>query len=132
MINRFFQENSIKGQFARFLLVGGFTTLLNYAIFASLYFFGVNYVAASAIGYATGFFIGFVLFKKFAFKSTAQWQSEITKQVPVYGVSLLLNLSTLYALVHFFAVYPLLANVAAIGISTITNFLGMKLLVFKN
>lgn len=125
-------SNSTKGQFTRFLLIGGFTTLLNYAIFAVLFFLGVNYLFASASGYITGFFIGFVLFRKYTFRSQGSWKKQLTLQIAVYGFSLLLNLFTLWMLATLLLVNPLIANIVAIGVSTVTNFLGMKFIVFAN
>lgn len=130
MFSEILSGNSTKSQFARFVLVGGFTTLLNYAIFAGLFFLGINYVAASGTGYLLGLAVGFVLFKKYTFQSKGKWKDEALKQLVVYLFSLGLNLATLYSLVHFASIYPLFANIIAIGVSTITNFLGMRFFVF--
>ena len=130
MIHPILQEDSIKGQVSRFLIAGGITTLVNYLIFAALFFLSFNYIVSSAVGYASGFCLGFILFKRFTFKSQGNWKTEAVKQIIVYSFSLALNLYALYALVHYINLSPLFANVVAIALSTITNFLGMKFFVF--
>ncbi len=129
-MHKLLTNDSTKSQIVRFLIVGGFTTLLNYAIFAALFFLGLNYLVASATGYVTGFLIGFILFRQFTFRSESSWKKQLPMQVVVYGISLLLNLGTLWVLAEAIGLSPLLANLAAIGVSTVTNFLGMKFLVF--
>ncbi len=130
MFRRLLNADSTPSQFSRFLIVGGISTLVNYTVFAVLYFLGLGYLLASAIGYITGFVIGFIFNKQFTFKSNNTWHMEALKQTAVYALSLLLNLSVLYLLVTKLGLAPLVANIIAIGISTITNFISMKFFVF--
>jgi uridine kinase/putative flippase GtrA len=127
-----FLGDDTKGQFSRFLVAGGVSTVVNYLIFAVLNLgFGMGYLVASAVGYVSGFVVGFVLNKRYTFKSGAGWKAEALKTFAVYGSSLVLNLSALAFLVKQAGMPPLHANVAAIGVSTIANFLGLKFISFR-
>ena len=119
----------------KFIIIGVVSTLINYGVFFALYsWFDIHYVVSSGIGYVIGLLVGYLFNRNWTF--TDDKSDEKTKEfvlyIAVYGVSLLLSLGTIALLVDSLAWNPLLANVIAIGVSTITNFVGLKFFVFKH
>jgi putative flippase GtrA len=121
-------------QLVKFLVVGGLCTVLNYTVFYLNYsVIQINYVVASGIGYITGLILGYYLNRNWTFateKSHNQKRREFVIYITVYLISLVLSLLLVALLVDVLRFNPLLANVFAIGLSTITNFIGLKLVVF--
>lgn len=116
----------------RFVVVGFLSTLLNYAVFYALFrFIAWDYRVASASGYVVGLFFGFILNRNWTFVSKGKAIPESVKYLLVYLTSLFLSLSFLHLLVSSFSLDPRIANIFAIGFSTITNFLGSNYLVFR-
>lgn len=122
-------------QFFKFLIVGGVSTIINYSTFYLLFsIFNIHYLYSSGTGYFTGLIVGYVLNRNWSFveHKSSKRVTEFVKYLVLYIVSLLLSLISLELLVSILGVNALIANVVAIGISTIINFLGLKFIVFKN
>ncbi len=125
----------MSGQFIRFVIVGAVCTIINYAVFFSLHsLLQVNYTLASAIGYCVGLVFGYLLNRNWTFKlqrSEQDRHKEMIAYLVVYTITLLISLAFLRLLVEWLQVNVLLANFFTIGLSTICNFTGLKLVVFK-
>lgn len=118
----------------KFLVTGGISTLVNYIVF-TLFFSWLKFspVMASASGYFAGLIVGYLLNGKWTFEKVNKSQKVImSKYLLVYMLSLALSLVVLDFLVKSLGITPFLAQVVVIGITTITNFLGLKLWVFKS
>ena len=117
----------------RFLVVGGLGTALNYGIFFLLFWvFGVHYVASSIIGYVTGVILGYTFNRAWTFPPAIKSRTrEFSFYVGIYLLSLTPSLIVLRTAVEVIGINPLLANVLAIATSTISNFLGLKFVVFN-
>ena len=120
-------------QFSKFAAVGLISTTVNYSIFYYLFrFLDVHYLAASACGFITGVFVSYSLNRKFTFRSENDSRiKEFFAYLYVCLFSLGLSLITLRFGVETIRLNPLLANLFAIGVSTLSNFYGAKILVFK-
>jgi len=119
-------------QIFKFAVVGFFTTILNYAFFYTLYdAFKVNYLISAAIGFIIGVAAGFLLNKRWTFSSKKNINSEIYYYFSVYTFTLIIGLSSLQFLVSNLNQDPKLANITAIAITSIINFIGVKIMVFK-
>lgn len=120
-------------QFGKFLIIGGISTLINYGIFAGLHtWMHVEYLVAAIFGYITGLLFGFLYNRRWTFRSTMQKKyHEFASYFGVYIISLGLSMLFLRFLVEYALIAPLLANIFAIGLSTITNFIGCKVIVFR-
>lgn len=115
----------------RFLIVGGITTSFNYLLFFLLWQWGIGYAISAIIGYCSGIAMGYILNKAWAFENTEKHSTQIIIQyIALYIITLGLNIATLVILVEWVSIHALIANIIAIGISTITNFLGLKFLIF--
>ena len=130
MIRKIVSEH--KYTFTKFCLVGGLSTIVNYAVFYVLFqFLGINYLISSALGYISGVFIGFNLNKKYTFQSKSkEYIVEIIKYFMVYTVSLFLGLAVLKGQVTILGINILIANVFTIGFTTMTNYIGSRYIVF--
>jgi putative flippase GtrA len=123
----------IKKQFLKFIVIGVFSTIINYACFYALMkFFSLNYLLASATGFIAGTLAGYGLNKSWTFGVSNSQDKYIFKYFLVYCISLILSVIVLKGLVSLLLMKPELANVIVIGMTTCTNFLGVKFLVFKS
>jgi len=111
--------------------VGIISTIFNYGLFyVLLSLLLVDYLVSSGSGYILGVFVGFYLNKIFTFESTSKKHHiEATKYLIVYAISLVLGLLFLRSLV-LLGINVFLANFFNIGLTTCTNYLGSKYLVF--
>ncbi len=74
---------------------------------------------------------GYYFNRAWTFESDSSVRIESIKYVLVYLCSLGISLVVLRILVENVKMDPRLANVIVIGITTVTNFVGTKFLVFK-
>ena len=117
----------------RFAIVGGLSTLINYGSFAFLYkIIGLYYLLSSIIGYILGLLTGYALNKNWTFIAQVdENKSYLLGYFIVYIASLILSQLLLLLLVEKIGIVPLVANIFAIMLSTILNFLGANFFVFK-
>ncbi|MBX9852360.1 MAG: GtrA family protein [Cytophagaceae bacterium] len=119
-------------QALRYMAVGLFATLLNYGVFYFLLEFGkVNYLIASGTGFFSGVIAGYFFNRKWTFAHSRSSLGLLIKYNMVYLLSLALSLIILKVAVDYLRISPELGNIFAIGITTCTNFFGLKYLVFK-
>ena len=126
-------KNKISIQFYKFIVVGGWSTIINYGIFYILLeFLNVNYLISSATGFICGVFAGYGFNRKWTFKVEKKKQyTEIIKYYTVYTVSLILSLLFLKIIVDVVGVDSRIANILTIVLTTCANFIGIKIVVFK-
>lgn len=131
--NLFEKVYKLKDRFFKFLFVGGFFTILNYAIFYVLFrFFGVHYIVSSATGYTIGLILGYFVNKFWTYGVSKDSKEDYAfKYLLVYMVSLVTGALFLKFLVEYLLIDERISNVFSIGLSTMTNFLGTNFLVFK-
>lgn len=117
-------------EFVKFNLVGIVNTLVDFAVFTVLTFFGMYYMLSQVISYSCGVVNSFIMNKYWTFgaKSTPHGY-EVFKFIAVNGVSLAVSLSILYPLKPVVGVIS--AKIIATLFSMMVNFLGSKLWVFK-
>lgn len=119
-------------QFSKFIFVGLFSTAVNYLCFWILLdLLHINYQIAFVSGYMLGVLAGFTLNKQWTFKAAEKSNFEILRYCGVYIASLILGSIFLRFLVESLSIDPRFANIIVIGFTTVTNFAGIKFLVFK-
>jgi len=119
-------------EFIRFCIIGVICTIANYAIFYTLYsMLNFPYLTASAIGFIAGVFIGYPLNRRWTYKVKLSSRLQIFSYLLVYISSLILSIAFLRLLVEYGGLDPKVANILIIGLTTCTNYLGVKLLVFN-
>lgn len=121
-------------EFKNFAIVGIISTAVNYLIFYTLvHFFGLHYLISSSFGFITGIFVSYGLNRIYTFSDPSiDMKNEFAAYVVVCIFSLLLSLASLWVFVELFGINPLIGNVLAIGVSTVSNFLGLKTFVYSN
>jgi putative flippase GtrA len=118
----------------KFGIVGILSTVFNYGVFAFLYkIVRFHYILSSIIGYASGLLLGYQLNKNWTFIAQVdKSKSYIVGYITVYAVSLVSSQAFLLFLVEILLINPMYANVLAIVLSTVMNFLGTNFFVFQN
>jgi len=122
----------LKAEFARFVVVGGISAVLEY----SLYFVFktvVDYLIANILAFALTNIVTYVLTKRYVFNTTNEnkVQTATLFAICLMG-ALLVNQIVLWALVEFLAVDDKIAKAIAIAVTVIWNFFTRKHFVFKN
>lgn len=117
----------------KFLLIGGISTIINYGLFYVLFTVGgIAYIVSAIAGYVIGLLFGYFFNRMWTFESTnSRKVHEFSKYLLVYMISLIFSMLFLAFLVEYVAIDALIANVFAIGLSTVMNFVGCKLVVFR-
>ena len=118
-------------QFNRYVIVGIFSTLINYLIYNSLFFLSKLIVLSSAIGYAAGLINSYIFGKQWVFKQKEKlYDKTFYKFIIVYLMGGILNSLTIFFLdkLHFQYV---LSWIIGNGLAILNNFFGSKLFVFN-
>lgn len=125
--------NRLYTQALKFIIIGVYATIINYAVFYILYnYLEINYTLASAVGFTSGVIAGFPFNKNWTFKSNKKSIKVIIPYIAIYCISLALSLILLNIQVQLMLINPKIANFICICFTTVTNFLGTKIFVFKD
>jgi putative flippase GtrA len=115
----------------RFLLVGGFNTVLSYAILLVLDFL-LPYKLAYSISFVIGVIINFFTHKHITFRSKGKVSKELLKFICVYIALFFFGLLVLHILIDIFS----LAHWLAFGIQTVCSavlsYFGHKYISFRS
>jgi putative flippase GtrA len=126
-------KKTVSRQFIKFCLIGLESTVLNYLVFIiSLYFLSIYYLIASAMGYLSGTFFGYFFNKVFTFNSNRKNSQAVPLYLAVYTFSLFFTIGVMKMLVDFLGIHPMISKLIVIFMTTIINFIGIKIIVFKN
>ena len=123
-------------QFVRFAMVGSSGVFVNLAVYSSfIYLLEVHYLLAATFSFLIAMSSNFVLNLRWTFKTHRQGIKAIGDQYLRYAmvtmISYGINIAVLWILVDFWNWHKVLAQLIAIGITTLSNFLGSKLWAFK-
>lgn len=125
-------HHQLHKEFARFLIIGGISTIIFYSTFIiSLRIFGIYYLFANVIGFVCGIFFGYPMNKHWTFKKSHQKQNHFPQYLAVYLTSLGISTIFLKIAVDYIGIIPEIASILAIAVTTCTNFLGIRFLVFR-
>jgi putative flippase GtrA len=124
-------NRSLLNNLARFVLVGGFVTGVVYLVFIGLLKLGVYYLIASAIGWAVGVGISYVLNRSFTFGVTHKAQPrEFGAFVAGYLLQLAVGQFTYWLLMGAIGLGPTLSFLCNLVFTTI-SFVFMRWVVFR-
>lgn len=115
---------------ARFLSSGVANTLLGFAVIFALLAMGTQPVWANIAGYATGFLLGFVLSRRFVFRSNGKFVVQSLRYLLSFALCFVLNLLVLRAGLQHMAAIP--AQVLASAAYTLSMFFLARLWVYRN
>jgi putative flippase GtrA len=125
------QEN--KRQIVRFLVVGLVSVAVDlacYMFLGTILFFATS--VAKGISYLAGMAVGFVGNKYWTFGSTRRSASEPVTYVVLYIVTLAVNIGVNSAVLGMTGGWTVPAFLLATGVTTVLNFLGMRLVTFRD
>lgn len=109
----------------RFGLVGGVNTLSAYLAFVAIYHLSDRYLLASVLSYFIGMLISYTLNKRFVFNS-AQKSGQFIPFCIVNLTSLACSTAVLYGLVEYVGMMAYIAQVLAVMVSMVVNYLGYQ------
>lgn len=116
----------------RFLIIGVLATVVNYVFFyVFLNVFSVHYLVSSSLGFVAGVFFGYGFNKAWSFEVADANSVYLLKYFMLYTGSLVVGMAFLKLQVAVLGVLPEIANIFTIGLTTCTNFIGLKFFVFK-
>lgn len=125
----------IRRELGAFLLVGCLAVLVDFCAYhACLAFAPQHAVFAKAFGFISGAMFSYVANKAWTFARPQSVPGCAERFVVLYGVTLAANVSVNSVALDYFAALPWASHIAfvlATGTSTVLNFFGLKLLVFR-
>lgn len=118
----------------KFCIVGGINTLITLFVFYILNkVLGINYLICSLIGYACGMFNSYILNKRWTFHDdNKKIIIQFIKFMIINTISLGINLLVMYILVDKLHLDSMLSQALATGFSTVSNYIGSRVLVFSH
>ncbi|MBN2895244.1 MAG: GtrA family protein [Campylobacterales bacterium] len=112
-----------------FLLLGALTTLIDYALYALLILWDVDYVAAVVLGYSAGLWANYALGRRYVFRAGSKLESSRKEFVAVAVIAVggvLINILAVKLLSHdLFTFDPLFSRIIGIGAGFVWNY-GMR------
>ncbi|PFB61279.1 GtrA family protein [Bacillus cereus] len=115
----------------KFGLVGIFNTLITIISFWILLRFGMNYLVANTIAYLIGVANSYYWNKNWVFKPNNKGTSMFFKFLTVNLIVLAFNTLCLFILVDKLALNALIAQIFAIGVGMVINFVLNKIWTFN-
>lgn len=136
IINSLVTAGHTGNQFIRFALVGSSGVLVNLGVYSgSIYLLQVHYLLAATFSFLVAMSSNFFLNLRWTFKTHGNGIKAIGDQYLRYAlvtlVSYGINMAVLWILVDLHHWHKILAQLAAIGVTTLSNFMGSKLWAFK-
>ena len=123
---------AIVGQILRFGAVGLVNTAIGLlAIYALMYFWGIDPAVANGVGYAIGLTVSFALNRIWTFNDKRSIQAVLPLYLTVAVLCYLSNLTVVLIGVKYFTMDPYLVQFFGISVYTTMMFLGCKWLVFR-
>jgi putative flippase GtrA len=120
-------------QLRRFLVVGSLSVLVDFGVYSALATgAGLAVSLAKAFSYLAGVVVGFVLNKRWTFESSRRSWQEATTYLALYAVTLGVNVGCNRLVLSLIgADHRSLAFIMATGVTTVLNFIGMRLVTFR-
>lgn len=118
----------------KFCIVGATNTIITLVFF---YLFNkvllLNYLLSTVVSYSIGTLNSYILNKQWTFyDKDKRILIQLIKFIAVNGISLAVNLIIMHLLVSKLYIDAFLSQIFATGFSTISNYLGSKLIVFRS
>lgn len=118
-------------QFAKYVIVGLGTTVLNFAVYGLLLYLDVHYIPAAVAAFLVATLNSYTFNRVWTYRAGAHTHARLVKFATIQLIGLTVNLVVLALLVERFSVHELLAQLVANGCVVMVTFLGNKLWTFK-
>jgi len=121
-------------QFYKFLLLGAFSTLVDYLVYSSLILLSVNYIIAITLGYSLGLMFNFFIGRWLIFtsgKKLTKFHQEFLGIIVIAIGGLLLNVVIVKVLSYMvFHISPFYSRMVSIGVVFFWNYYMRKIFVY--
>lgn len=125
----------IRKEASVFLIVGILTVIVDFLVYKTLLWRGVNYNSAKAVGFIIGTIFAYFANKNWTFGHIDKCaQGQIIRFASLYGLTLGANVIVNHILLSLLKEYVMCVQLAflfATAVSATLNFIGMKFFVFK-
>lgn len=118
-------------KFIKFGLVGVLNTIITIVVFNILRFVDINIVVANTTGYICGMINSYLWNNRWVFKSNSKDISTVAKFIVVNAITMIINNCILILLVQKIGINEVIAQCGALVLTTVINFIGSKLWIFK-
>jgi len=137
-LRRFISKNKI--QISKFLIVGVFSSILNFLVFKSVYIFTSNINLSSILGYCIGLLNSFLFSSKWVFSNNRCIRLDkafvvLDKAFVVFVLTYALGgleMATIINVIYKLSDNYIIAWLCGACVAAINNFLFSKYLIFKN
>ncbi|MBL0339478.1 MAG: GtrA family protein [Bacteroidetes bacterium] len=122
-------KNETFVQALKYFIVGGFCTVLDFALLYILTnFVGINYLTSSVISYMSGTFLNYYLCTFWIFKHRAieNRKHEFLYYVVITGIGLVINTALIYCFTEFLGLFLMLSKLLSTFVTYWWNFLARK------
>lgn len=126
--------NNIKLNFDRlpiiikFVVVGGFNTIMSFVIYSVFVILGLHFTIASLIGLISGIAMGYLLNKNLVFDAS---ENTLARYVLLWAILYFLNISIIYLVVNCTAYEEIFAGLVALVLIVPVSYLLQKHLIFR-
>ena len=119
-------------QLRRFVVVGLVCVVADLSVYTALTDrLGIQPTTAKAISYLAGVAVGFGLNKRWTFRSSRRTWREPISYLLLYAATLGINVACNNFILALLPNWRLLAFLFATGVTTVINFVGMRLVTFR-
>lgn len=127
-MSRWLSESAYLG---RYLGSGAVNTLVGIAVIFVLMWLHISPFIANVAGYAVGFIFGFMLTKKYVFRSNGHFLAESIRYLIAFIVSFLFNFLVLHYSINILKFPAASAQLAAAAGYTLLMYILTRVFVFK-
>lgn len=132
MIKKLFNKYKITIiQFFKFGIVGVINTINNYLVYRFCLYIKIDYRLSTTIAFIVSSIIGYLLQRKFVFKSKAKKKESLAKFYTVYGSSYLLTLILTIFIVEVLHIPDKYAPLLTMFVTIPYNFILSKIWVYR-
>jgi len=110
---------------------GVLNTLVGFSVIFALMGLGASPLMANVGGYAVGFILGFVVSKRFVFRSNGEFVDESLRYLMAFCICFMLNLLALGAILSMLDVGAAMAQIMAASVYTGSMYLLTRWYVFR-
>ena len=114
----------------RFAGSGIINTIIGFVVIFSAMALGFSPMVSNVSGYAVGFTLGFVLSKRFVFRSNGHFVTESVRYLVAFIISFLFNLIVLHSALIYLNIHVVASQVAAAMSYTLLMYILTRLYVF--
>lgn len=119
----YLKSKTIFNQMLKYSFVGIFNTIIGLGLIYFLFnVLKINYIVSNIIGYACGLINSFIWNRRWTFKSSKHFSTEIIPFLIVFGISYFANLFTVILFVELFNVHPNVAQFLGMIAYSTSNF----------